>query len=556
MRRLRITLIIGGALAIAGCPTKDNARFCNGVDRQCDPKSSTPFCDTVKMECVTTPPDMAVNLDMAIDMGEIDLAGIDQGIDAGPVTDGGGGVDANVDLKPMCSTAADCTNAALPICGTNGTCRACAAAADDGQCAMHAAGKLCLTEGTNAGQCGDCRPADNTSSPEPTADAGATTPNHCPSSAPVCSAAGACRGCQSHSECTSGICRTDGACVASDEISYVDVANGSCVNNGAGAGSMAKPYCQIDNAIDDVANFRNFYIVKPGTYAKVTVANTARDQTFVGPGLGLADAQSVIISPGGNEGILLSADASNQINLAFDGIIVRGVTGSNVGINISGGSDKTKTVLRLLRSAVTGGADIGISMSNATIFMDRDVVETNAKGGISLSATNFTIANSLIRGNGTPGTGGASTFGGITVASIVTTATLANLTIVNNTEADAAVTGAGISCALNTVLTNSVLFGNTPSDVSQCTTTTTAYVGATGATNVSLTSCVAADIFQSDTNFHILTTPNADAGNKSSCLLVDKGATPSATLKVPAHDLDGISRPQRSAWDIGAYEAP
>jgi hypothetical protein len=273
------------------------------------------------------------------------------------------------------------------------------------------------------------------------------------------------------------------------------------------------------------------------------------DKTFVGPGLGLTDANSAIVSPGGNPGIALSADGSNTISLTFDGIIVRNMTGTNnSGFKISGG-DATKTKIRILRSAIKGGQDIGVNIqSNTTLIMDQDIVDSNQQGGIFLSSSNFTITNSLIQNNGTGGTGGgASTFGGITVGMLATAKTLYNLTVVNNHENDNAILGAGVSCALNTIVGNTVLWGNLPSDISQCTNNNTAYLGATGAGNISLSSCAVTDIFMSATDFRPQKTPTM-----AGCSLVDKGTTPTG---VPAHDLNGVSRPQGAAWDIGAYEA-
>jgi hypothetical protein len=183
-------------------------------------------------------------------------------------------------------------------------------------------------------------------------------------------------------------------------------------------------------------------------------------------------------------------------------------------------------------------------------------VSNNAGGGIEVASSNFTITNDLIVGNGTLGAAGSG-FGGVDIASVATTSVIYNLTVVNNMAVDTP-TGveSGITCGTTNVpVVNTVLLGNSTLDVTptKCVTSTCAYLGAGGNGNVSLNGCAATDVFQGANNFELLTTANP---GKSACILIDKGATPSAALNVPAHDLLGRSRPQRTAWDPGCYEEP
>jgi hypothetical protein len=143
------------------------------------------------------------------------------------------------------------------------------------------------------------------------------------------------------------------------------------------------------------------------------------------------------------------------------------------------------------------------------------------------------------------------------VSTLASVSTLYNLTVVNNKAVNTPTSiTSGISCgSVGTSVVNSVLFGNSGPDltIANCTSSTSAYINAGGTGDVPLNGCAATDVFQGSANFELLTTANP---GKSACIIVDKAATPSAALKVPAHDLQGRARPQRTAWDIGCYEEP
>jgi MYXO-CTERM domain-containing protein len=116
---------------------------------------------------------------------------------------------------PACTTNADCTNPATPVC-SNGTCVGCTS---DTQCTGNAAGGACQPSGA----CGECSATNHTAcvAPTPVCNTASGTCVACTSNAqcsgntPVCTSSDTCGPCTSNSDCSAPtpVCSASGACV-------------------------------------------------------------------------------------------------------------------------------------------------------------------------------------------------------------------------------------------------------------------------------------------------------------------------------------------------------
>lgn len=442
---------------------------------------------------------------------------------------------AGGDAALMCTLSSQCSDGE-PICAAN-MCRLCLGASDDGQCAVHnPSTPRCGSSGT----CVACRTD--------------TQAMDCTGTSPVCGSNNTCRACQANAECTTGICKLDGSCAQLSEIEYVkNDAGATCVSSGTGAGSMTKPWCQIDNAVQNSAS--HYFIVAKGAYSQVTDHARSFTMTFVGPwnAAGLADTDSAVIAQS-NAAAVSMMTGTNTVDLTLDGVVISTLSANvkmnaHSGVELLGGGTAAAT-FRLVRSTVKNNQNQGLNINSATLYVDQSIIMNNAGGGVQLQAADYSLTNSLLLANGTSGATG-SAFGGVSLPITANTKILYNLTVVNNL----AMTGleSGLSCAGITAFNNTVLFGNSTADftMGKCQPATSAYVSATSP-NISLTGCAASDVFQDSTTFHLTTSNPVNP----SCVLIDKGATPPSSANVPAHDLFGRARPQRNAWDIGSDEEP
>ena len=170
------------------------------------------------------------------------------------------------------------------------------------------------------------------------------------------------------------------------------------------------------------------------------------------------------------------------------------------------------------RSAWRGVPSHGVQMvgpNHTQARLTQNTFRTNAGTGLDLAATGVLIDNNLIVGNGL----------GMQVRE-----TASDNQILNNTVADN--TGVGVQIdefALATVLTNMLIAGNASQLVDS------------GEDTVSTTNLLTAPGFVGGGDYHIASgaSPAVDAGT---------------TLTEFTIALDGTTRPQGAAWDIGAYE--
>ncbi|MDQ3366321.1 MAG: hypothetical protein M3680_12925 [Myxococcota bacterium] len=156
---------------------------------------------------------------------------------------------ANECIVASCSTGGCAANA--PVCEIGSdTCAGCDSAAD---CARFPTEHVC---DDSSGACVQC-----------------VTPANCGESTPVCDA-NACRGCELDSECASGACGDNGACVAAVEVVYLDPAGsdtGDCTN--------AQPCRTIPFGVSRTSMTRTHLVMRTGVYTMETFYELRAQQT-------------------------------------------------------------------------------------------------------------------------------------------------------------------------------------------------------------------------------------------------------------------------------------
>lgn len=331
-----------------------------------------------------------------------------------------------------------------------------------------------------------------------------TTSEHqeCTGTTPTCGSDDTCRACAAHADCDSNACLPDGSCGVDANVAYVDAsaagANASCTkaapcNSVAKALATSKPFIKIHGTVDEQVSINN---------QNVTV---------------LADPGAKLTST--TNGILLEVKGSSQVTV--------------YGLEISGAS---------------GANGFGVSMptgNTATLRLRKVTVRANTGGGLSISAGDFDIENTMIVQNGSP----TSLAGGIDLASVPATGThrIEFSTVAAN--AGASTVNCGINCGTvggPVVFSNNIVYGNTVSGggkqiggSANCS-TTYSDIGPDTSTGTGNTGMDPMFANAAQGNFHITSSsPAKDT------------ADPAATLGV---DIDGDTRPQGPAPDMGADE--
>ncbi len=463
---------------------------------------------------------------------------------------GGGNGDGSPDMPmAMCTsaTAAKDCQAAAPICGSNGSCRACMSG-DDAACANRsAATPRCMPSGdTNAGQCVACVPT----SP-------ATQSNDCTMAmSPICNIDGSCRACQAHAECTSGVCILDGTsagtCANVGQVSVVDNGNMTVAACDAARttrdGSTANPYCDVSEA---VSSGKPFALVKGSSqpYGAITL----NDQTITIVGPGKSATSTAVARLYSNAAVSVTMNATTGAHtVILDGLELAGDV-NNKSLRGVVCTNNTSTVanatLTVRNSGIHDSSDVGILSNGCTLIADADIIGLwgaaagNLGGGIILSGTNSaTITNSIIAGNGSV----TATTGGVTIDK-ATTLQFAFNTVVRNTVV-AGVGGADCGSGAIKSIVDSIFYKNTTSGGSQlgpqCSLTNV--VTAAGDDNRG-TESAAPPTFVSASDFHLIAN---DPANIACC--IDKVTSPGTPNM--GHDVDLTIRPKGAAYDIGAHE--
>lgn len=286
------------------------------------------------------------------------------------------------------------------------------------------------------------------------------------------------------------------------------------------AGAATRPYCKIQDALKDPRARNGALAIAAGIYAEDLVLDRdailigqpgARIQTQSCPGIQIYDGARVVLQSlelTGQGGIRVSDRASAQIR---------------------------KTHLH-------GTSCLGVDCREATCVITRNRIQSNSRGGVALSNSQFTLVNNLIADNGSAGE-----FGGVHISAPQTGSVFDNNTVADNKTPED-VPG-GIVCQSAVEIRNSILWQNGPepeekpadvsgpctvrfSDVSQDLSTLS------GTNNLSI-----------DPLF--LPTDSDEYHLRPGSPCVDRGEAQGA----PTEDIDGNARPKGNGVDIGAHEA-
>lgn len=582
MRRVaRLDLVVlSVVLAVGASGCAERTLYYCASDSDCAALAPLDHCDVVQHACVAQ--------EARYDLGGGDGDG-GQGVDLLPTPD--------LLQGSRCTQAIECADPSAPICGASGQCEPCSSTLDDAICATHdAATPRCRTSGSGAGKCVACRSA---------------APNlesaDCQAATPVCNTDGSCRTCRTHAECDSGFCDLGeggqtGRCVPSSAVVHVDnrdlaIATCKTMWSTMQQGTMAEPYCDLDQAIHAVSTRSALYLKVTGrvaTYGPVALSGITHGAVVVhGPG---ASAVPTAAITGG--AVLVNVDTAG-LKVVLEGMAIGNVSGSFACVSSNQAASVTlrdvvidKCSAAGVRTVYPSGGTLvasqltvknvdghGLEINTGGAQIDRAQILTNKQTGITLTGSGALIASTLVQGNGMGGLdvdalvqsgriensvlrgngnsngakGPVSSFGGINSDGAFH---IVNCTIDSN-EATLNADPAGLRCIDgNTLALNTVLLGNlgAMSDVGAvCTLHGSAYVFATAATNgnVSLTGCSLGDVFVKPTTPADLH-PRKDASD--GCRLLDRGLASGGGATAPAIDFDGTMRPKGNGIDIGAYE--
>lgn len=281
-------------------------------------------------KCCTSPEDCAANL------------GVDD--EERSCSAGLACVDNNC-VVPSCSL--DGCGATAPICDiTSDVCIGCDDSAD---CSRFPDQSVC---DTTTGVCVEC-----------------TTAAECDVMTPVCDAS-ACRGCEIDSECPSGACGEDGACVPESSIVYLDpggIDSGTC--------PRSAPCRTIGYATAQTITTRNHIVMLKGGYS-------------IDSGL-IIDSQSTSISNlvlhGGGSSLTQSVGEGAMMRVLIP-ITIRDLemqSGSGGGVTLTIGSTSGASLLERV-TARSSGTAIGLGSGSTTI---RDVVIEGTPGFTGIAAS-------------------------------------------------------------------------------------------------------------------------------------------------------------------------
>ena len=315
-----------------------------------------------------------------------------------------------------------------------------------------------------------------------------------------------CRGCIDDTECDSGACGDDGACVAEGEVLYVSPtgAQATC--------SRAEP-CLLDDAIASSTMTRFTYVFAPGTYVRdrllfngVAMLNVVR--------VDLHGHRARIQQMAGGSGFLVNTNVPTTMR---DMELLAN----------PGGTGLIASSALELQSVTVGGAT-AISFTGANLTFDRVVLLGVAKALVvgAGSAPTVSITNLLAYGTSD-----------LAVDLGLGTGTFSHSTIANSglsSSSDAQ----GIHCSAGVTLRAAIVWtpGGSKPPISGCT------VDNVIAGPFPILGARATDpgfVSPTDKDFHL--SPSSVARDAA-----DEG---------PANDFEGDPRPQGARFDLGADEA-
>jgi len=335
----------------------------------------------------------------------------------------------------------------------------------------------------------------------------------CGGTTPVCSSANTCTACTENAQCDSAVCLGDGSCADVAQVAYVSATGddtAACTQSAPCktiVGAAAKqPYVKVMTDLDEAVVLNNATVTIVGDGA------TAVRRSTVGPIFDIRGTSTVTIRD----------------------LTIREANGTTTGSGLLVGFGEPVD-LTLDRVSLVQNTALGLVVQGGNLRVSRSVIATNKSGG-ALVAAKFDIENSLFVVNG----GVAGTYPGLTLTPSPGSSFKFN-TVANN---DATMGPKGISCTQPVSGSNTILSGN---DIG----TSCAFEYSLFDANVTVSGTNRnGDPMFKNTN---VTDPRAaDFYRIQAASAAIDGADPASTM---ATDIDGDTRPQGNAPDIGADEA-
>ncbi len=305
-------------------------------------------------------------------------------------------------------------------------------------------------------------------------------------------------------------------CVSDVDVLFVD-----CGVVCGGAGSLADPFCTIQEAVNNAASGDLIWLLPSTCNEDVTV--DAADVSIAG------DVGAHWVGVGCPALMVVDREVLLWRLHVQEGVIAQG----------------TGAFLKVHDSEVgpgVGSCEAVYCFDDAHCRMEQNHIHDNAEGGVWILDASYRIVNNIIVNNGTLGT---SFRGGVSLSAAgYSPTTLANNTIAYNSSRGSSFT-AGVRCIWAVKIYNNILWMNDPSDVSSLCDpwyndiSISTWDGLQG--NISSPPLF---VDQPGGDFHILSTsPCVDSGDLT-------GIPPA-----PPEDFDGEVRPEGNGVDMGADEA-
>lgn len=280
-------------------------------------------------------------------------------------------------VAESCTSSSECEGGA-PFCSAAGLCAP--TCDEDSQCPGFGGGASDIY--CDTGACVACR----------------TNADCASSTAPVCGADHACRGCEQDSECNSNVCSSTGACVEESAIVYLSPTGG----DGGGCTKTA-PCLHLSYAITQTSAARPIVTMTEGDYAENTSINIGEDYRIDihgnGSAIAVGPVNATFINASNPIGITIR-DLTIDDSGATAGNALQLDVGSLYDIDIIGGQH-TSTGLFVggqvdAHGLTIAGGATGITV-NGALTLDRGSVRGTVVAGInvngSLVATNTLVVN-------------------------------------------------------------------------------------------------------------------------------------------------------------------
>lgn len=425
-----------------------------------------------------------------------------------------------------CRTVANCRDDASPICDAESlSCRACRPGVDDIACRnRNPSTPLCGENGRCSVACAS--PADCTRGNPRT-------------QTPICER-NTCRRCQLATECDSGVCSSDGSCVPTSDVLFVNNKGPDCGGSGQPDGSDLHPYCKLSEGVAAaIEKSRSAVLISASSdpYDSIEITS-APSQGLLLRGLGSQRSDVKILSTVQRPGLRVLLNSGQRIEV--QNVELQAPFGKAVECQ---GSGKLS-----LTSVQIDSSSTGIGATDCTLVLDRARIYANTVVGVRLENVTYTIDNLMLWSNEV----------GMTL--INSSGSLRFATIYGNGRGTSPSTPA-VSCTGGSYLIeNSIIYNNVSADRNsrQTSNCTLSYVAtddseATGSGVMRLPMTSPIDFLVGvgavpDLDLRL----RSDSQNNRDCC-IDKIAPMSGQSFID-HDIDGSPRPVNSKFDIGAHE--